>query len=330
MTLEWYNTKKLEKYAPDANLYFIVGARRIGKTLHFQKKSFELFKETGQQTMWIRNKKVEFADPSFIADFLNAGRKFGWIDDDWFTQPDGVYTGEGENVIKFQSISTFSNRRGNMTADVGQIVFDEFMPEDRRYPKRAHIGLMSLTKTVLSGKRDAKCYCLSNFISAANPYWVGFQIYPDPKKDVTNFPDKGIAIEVCRGYRCAIEEDNPWNRVYKAGGYQDYASETEDSLWQLISKVPKGGELHPYFVMRDGVVYGGTWYNGILYWHVYNNQVNKDHYIFATTVQEVGGRVTLMPPFFKRDLKEYMLHGMMRFQNANVMYAILNIIFETV
>src|SRR5690606_3009910 len=118
---------------------------------------------------------------------------------------------------------------------------------------RAHIGLMSLTKTVLSGKRDAKCYCLSNFISAANPYWVGFQIYPDPKKDVTNFPDKGIAIEVCRGYRCAIEEDNPWNRVYRAGGYQDYASETEDSLWQLIAKVPKGGELHPYFVMRDGV-----------------------------------------------------------------------------
>ena len=159
---------------------------------------------------------------------------------------------------------------------------------------------------------------------------VGFQIYPDPKKDVTNFPDKGIAIEVCRGYRCEIEEDNPWNRVYRAGGYQDYASETEDSLWQLIAKVPKGGELHPYFVMRDGVVYGGTWYNGILYWHVYNNQVNKDHYIFATTVQEVGGRVTLMPPFFKKDLKEYMLHGMMRFQNANVMYAILNIIFETV
>ena len=177
---DWYNTAKLDKYASDAMMYFIVGERRIGKTLHFQKKAFELFEETGLQTMWLRNKKVEFADPSFIADFLNAPRKFGWCDEENICFPDGVYTDKDktEQIIKFQSISTFSNRRGNMTDNVGMIVFDEFMPEDRRYPKRAHIGLMSLTKTVLSGRKDAKCYCLSNFISAANPYWVGFQIYP--------------------------------------------------------------------------------------------------------------------------------------------------------
>jgi hypothetical protein len=217
-----------------------------------------------------------------------------------------------------------------MTDYVGMIVFDEFMPEDRRYPKRAHIGLMSLTKTVLSGKKDAKCYCLSNFISAANPYWVGFQIYPDKDKDVTNFRDKGLAIEVCRGYKCAIDDDNPWNRVYRAGNYQDYASEEEDSLFQLIQKVPKAGKPHPFYIKSNGIIYGATWYNGLLYWHLYNNQIRDGDFLFATTLQETGDGVSIIPRFMKKDLKEYSEQNIMRYQSANVMYAILSILFETV
>lgn len=326
---EWYNTDKLERYAPDANLYFIVGKRRIGKTLHFQKKAFELWDKEGLQTMWIRNKKVEFQDPSFTRDFLNAPHKFGWCDEDVICAPDGVYTDrtKKKQIIKFQSISTFSNRRGNMTDEVGMMVFDEFMPEDRKYPKKAAIGLMSLTKTVLSGREDSKCYCLSNFVSSANPYWAAFQIYPERKYDVTNFKDKGIAIEVCRGYREAIEENNPWNRVYKAGGYQDYASEAEDSLFNLIAKVPKGAQLRQQFIKSDGIIYGASYYKGLIYWHT---AVPNTKMVFAANLDEVSDKVNLIPRILKDQIKLGVENNIFRFQNPNVMYAILSIIFDTV
>ena len=324
---DWYNTDKLERYAKDAQMYFVAGERRIGKTLHFQRKAFELFDSDGLKTMWLRNKKIELADPSFYNDFLNAPKAFGWCEADAYAKEDGVYTKDHRQVIKFQSISTFSNRRGNMTNDVGMIVFDEFMPEDRRYPKKCHIGLLSLTKTVLSGRSDAKCYCLSNFISAANPYWVGFGIYPKREYDVTNFRDKGIAIEVCRGYRTAIEPANPWNKVYKAGGYQDYATETEDSLFNLVCPTPRGGKLYHIFILSGGRTYGATLKDGLMYFH---EAKPNTEYVFSANLQETSDRVALIPKFFAKYLKEWSEANILRFDTPNVMYAILSIMYNSV
>lgn len=325
--MEWYNTDKLERYAPDANIYFVVGARRIGKTLHFQKKAFELWDNDGLQTMWMRNKKVELCEPSFYNDFLNAPKTFGWCSDACYSKDSGVFDGDGNQIIKFQSISTFSNRRGNMTADVGMIVFDEFMPEDRKYPKKAHTGLMSLTKTVLSGKPDAKCYCLSNFISAANPYFVGFGIYPKREYDVTYFRNKGLAIEVCRGYKIAIEPDNPWNRVYKAGNYQDYAEETEDSLFNLVCPTPRGGNMHNVFILSGGRIYGATLKDGLMHFHEAKpNTIN----IYASNLQETNDRIGLLPKFYAKYLKEWSEANILRFDSPNTMYAILSIMYDAV
>lgn len=325
--MDWYNTDKLDKHAPDAKMRFIVGARRIGKTLHFQKRAFELFNTEGLQTMWVRNKKVELTDPSFINDFLNAPKKFGWCDQECYTTGEGVFSEDKEPIIKFQSISTFSNRRGNMTDLVGEITVDEFMPEDRRYPKRCHIGLMSLTKTVLSGRENSYCNCLSNFISSANPYFVGFQIYPDKKYDVTNFKSKGIAIEVCRGYKGAIEDDNPWNAVYRAGAYQDYANAEEDKLFNLITTVPKSGTLHNVFIVSNGVSYGCTFKNGYVYFH--ENKPNT-RFVFSPNLQETTDKIGLVPKFYRDLLKQWSDDNVLRFANPNVMYAILSMIYETV
>jgi len=324
---EWYNTKKLEKYAPDASMYFIVGARRIGKTLHFQKKAFDLWYEKGLQTMWLRNKKVELSDPSFYGDFLNAPKLFGWCSPSCYAKQEGVYDQDNNQIIKFQSISTFGNRRGNMSADVGLMVFDEFMPEDRRYPKRAHIGLLSLTKTILSGREDAKCYCLSNFVSSANPYWVGFGIYPNREKDVTYFRNKGIAIEVCRGYRSAIEQDNKWTRVYKAGGYQDYASEQEDSLFELVVPTPKGGKEHGIYILSGGKTYGATIKDGLLHFHPAKPLTPN---VYTASLQETSADVALIPRFYRRDLKLWSEANILRFDSPNTMFAILSIIYDAV
>lgn len=327
--LEWYNTAKLDRAAHDALINFIVGERRIGKTTHFMERILNDWYRDGSEAMWLRNKKVELVDPTFTAGFLTTAKLMGWCEEEFITAPDGVYTDRSkeEQVIHFQSISTASNRRGNATPNIKTMVFDEFMPEDRRYLKHAHKMLMSLTKTVLSGRTDARCYCLSNYISSANPYFVGFRIYPERKKDVTYFEDKGIAIEICRGYRTAIEPDNPWNKVYAAGGYQDYATAEEDSLFMLITRVPRGAEMLPHCILSNGIVYAASHSDGLIYWHEYKGPCR---WLYAATLQETSNKVGLIPRWFMKDLKLWSENNLMRFTSPNTMFSILSIIYDAI
>ena len=331
----WYDLARLIRACTDRAimLFFVVGARRIGKTLFFQRLACQLFIQTGWQTMWMRNKKVELIEDGFTSSFLNACQSRGWCPAEWICRPDGVWTSankeEAEQVFMFQSISTFSNRRGNETPKVLMLVLDEFMGEDRKYPPTPAKALMSISKTVLSGREDARCFCLSNFISSANPYFVGFRIYPKEGKDVSVFEDKGIAIEICRGYKCAIEQDNPWNKVYAAGGYQDYAEADEDTLIQLVRRPPKGAQPINYFILDDGILYRPLVKDNLVFYEEYHGKTNGQA-VYATSLQEAGQGIYLLPNVLKNDIKELVAGNAARFATPNVMFAILHTLYETV
>lgn len=326
----WYNPKKILPYFDDTMLMMIIGARRIGKTDMFLRLACDLWQRFRLRSMWVRNKLTELKEPSFFNEFLNDAKMLGWCPDDWYVKADGVHVTDDEDpVIKFQSISVFSNRRGGAHPDVVMMVFDEFMPEDRRYPHMCAAGLLSLTKTVFSGNTDARCFCLSNFVSAANPYFVKFRIYPAKDRDVTFYPDKSILIERCRDYRCAILDDNPWNRVYKSAGVGNYASEEEDKLIELIRRPPKGAIPKPYVVLCDGIIYRSWEKNGMSYWDEYRGSL-KDTVVWTPNLKECSDTVSLILPFMKKNIEEQMMMGTLRFKNPNVMFAILSMVFETV
>lgn len=326
----WYNGLKILPHFDYSMLMNIVGARRIGKTDLFLRLACDLWTRFRLRTMWVRNKMTELKEPSFFNEFLNDARLNGWCPETWITKADGVHVPDDPDpVIKFQSISVFSNRRGGSHPDVIMMVFDEFMPEDRRYPHMCASGLLSLTKTVFSGNTEARCFCLSNFVSAANPYFVKFRIYPAKNKDITVFREKSMLIERCRGYRCAILEDNPWNNVYKAAGIGNYASEEEDKLIELIRTVPKGATAKGYLILIDGILYRGWDKNGMTYWNEYHGSV-KDTVIWTPNLKECSDTVTLIPKFAKNHIAEAMEYGTLRFRNPNVMFAILSMVFETV
>ena len=311
-------------------IMMIIGARRIGKTDLFLRLACDLWQRFNLRTMWVRNKLTELKEPSFFNEFLNDAKIHNWCPEGWVTKADGVHDpGDPEPVILFQSISVFSNRRGGAHPEVIMMVLDEFMPEDRKYPHMCATGLLSLTKTVFSGNEEARCFCLSNFVSAANPYFVKFRIYPRKDQDITVFPDKSILIERCKDYRCAILEDNKWNRAYKAAGVGNYASEEEDRLIELIRPVPKGATPAPWLVLSDGVLYRRWQKNGMSYWNEYKGSI-KDTVIYTPNLKECSDSVTLMMPFMKKHIEEEMQMGMLRFKNPNVMFAILSMVFETV
>lgn len=325
---QWYNTDKLNKYAPDAIINFIIGQRRIGKTYFFQKMAIDNYERDGSQTLWLRNRKTEFESP-FVEDFLNGMKSIGVATSNSYeVKPHGLYK-DGDLVVKFHSLSTFSNLRGNAYPNINMIVFDEFCPEDRRYPKNSHTGLMSITKTVLSGKKDAKVYCLSNYISVANPYFVGFNIYPNGKMDVTNFKDKKVSIEVCRGYNCAIETDNPWNSVYSAGGYQAYGEASEDELWTLISKAPVKSNRFSYYIRADNETYGFEISNEMLWVHKCSPQ-NGQGTVYGRTMQDCNDKVYIMPNEFKKQLKGWVESNILRYADANTMFVVLGIVYSDI
>lgn len=327
----YYNPGKILPYLDDTMVFFIVGERRIGKTDYFLRLACRLYIETGKQTMWIRNKLVELQDPSFHAAFLTDAKRYGWCPPEWETRSDGVYTSEGrdgQQVILFQSITTFSNRRGGSNPDVLMMVFDEFMPEDRRYPPAAAKGLMSLTKTVFSGNSEARVFCLSNIVSAVNPYFAAFRIYPEAGRDVTLYPDKRILIERCRGYHRAIEQDNPWTAIYRAGRYGDYADESEDDLLSLVvDRMPKGLAPYDWGIVASGQLYrayaGDRW----IYFARQGGDPPRGLTLYTADREAVSNRVRYIPSDITRAIKGIFDRGLGRFIGANCLFDIMSIIY---
>ena len=333
----WASLLKLYRSAPECLLWFMIGARRIGKTDLMLQLSILLWVRHRRKTMWIRDVLETMKSSAFQADFLNDAYEFGWIHDiddkhRWSVKDDGVHEPEtGEVVIKFQSLSTYSSRRGPGHPDVDLILFDEFIPEDRRYQKGALKGLMSLTKTVFSGRQGCRCICTSNYVSLSNPYFAGLEIYPDPEKDVTVWPEKMVAVERCRGYRCAIADDSGWNRLYKAAGYGDYADEDEDMMHKLIRKMPKGAKGDDW-----AVNIGGQWFRiytapkgiRIAKREKEQNLFKQKLVFYVTDPKDLSDDVVMIDAFHRVMIDNDIASGRLRYEDPNTLFAFINLTYN--
>lgn len=341
MSKDYYNTKKIRKFSFDKDgkdrkipVWMILGARRIGKTQRFKGEAIGRYLDGGERTMWMRNKAVEMEKDGFRLDFLNMADDFRLengkllkIPEEFETRLDGVYADKGASdcLIPFQSLNTYSNRRGNMAKGVTNIVFDEFMPEDRKYPKGCFTAVQSLAMTILEGNPDAKLYMLSNYISAGNPYFAGWRVVPSDM-DVTIYDDKGIGIEVCRGYRSAVEDDSPWRKVFKAGRYQDYESDAEDPMLGLIKKRPEVSTKQGYSVYINGNKYGSWIGKDAIYWGPDNSPDGYRTYV--SDKKQVSDKYGMIPSMFRKDLKRQFELNSLRYHDINTMQDVLSIIFE--
>lgn len=329
--LRYYNCDRIIKYGGDMPLWMVFGERRIGKTHLFTWVAIELYKRYGWQSAFLRNRKVEFEESGFLNSFLNAPLRFGWVDETWVCKPEGVYDGEGNLVILFQALSTYSNARGNEHPDLHFIFMDEVQREDAKVTKRPHIAIMSLCQTFFSGKPDCLCILASNRISATNMMFLGFKIYPDSKYPVTVFKDKGIVIECCRkgDYHKDIEEDNPFNKVYRAGGYGDYADDDEDDMMRLVKPVPKGSRPVYFFnFLMDGIIY--SCYHNAPYYYFSENKgkLNPNLQLSSPNLEECVPGVVKTGKMELRKLREMMDANVLRYSTPNVMMAIVSLIYS--
>ena len=328
----WFSGLKILPYYDECAIFWLIGERRIGKTDLLLRVACLLWLVFKLKTVWIRNKLVELQDPENSGGFLNDAYKMGWCPETWTIRPDGIHEGpekESETIFKFMSISTFSNARGGAHPDVEMMVFDEFVPENMKYPKMCASGILSLTKTVFSGRDTSKLFCCSNFVAVANPYFVKMRIYPAKNRDVTFFPEKAMLIERCNGYRCAISKDSLWNRAYRSAGIGNYANEEEDERHRLIKPIPKGATPEPYVIMDDGIVYRGWSKNGVIYYGEYKGSLDNI-VIYTPNLKECSDRVNLIMPWIRRHIDEDMQAGVIRFKDPNTMFSILSLAYDAV
>ena len=325
---------KLLKKARGCPIWFMIGARRIGKTDLSLQIAIRLWEKYRRQTMWIREVLETFKMNNFQADFLNDPYKFGWIHDvddkhKWTCGIEGVRDPEGNLVIKFQSLSTYSSRRGPGHPDVDLMIFDEFIPEDRKYINAGLQGLMSLTKTVFSGREGTRCICTSNFVALSNPYFAGFEIFPNPKQDVSVWPEKRVAVERCRGYRCSIAEQSSWNKVYQAAGYGDYADEEDDEMRRLIRKMPKGAKPDRWAVMIRGKwfrIYTAS--NGTRIARLERNLNKSGIAMYVTDPRDLSDEVVMLPAVARMSIDNDIALGRMRYEDPNTLFAFVNLTYN--
>lgn len=303
----------------------------MGKTDFWLQVSIRLYQRFGCQTVWIRNKKVELSEDGNYTAFLNDAKYFSWCPEEWDARQDGVYESSdktAEQIIKFASISTFSNKRGGGHPRVMLMVFDEMIPEDRRYPKMCAQGLLSLANSMTRGR--CKIVVCSNFVSAGNPYFALFEVYNNPKYDVTLYDDKSICIELAHGYRKAIKDESEFSKLMRAGKMPQYEDENSDPLIGLVSSIPKGSKPAPYLYLIDRKYYREWAKSGVIYFDQWNGDIPDGMIIYTPNVTECTDGVRMLPTYITKYLTETMDNNLMRFKNPNVMFKILNVIYNAV
>ena len=321
------------RWHDDIFMHMAIGLRGCGPTDYALRLAIMLFECWTCQTVWLRHKLTELTQEGNFESFLNDAHKHEWCPDEWTAKEDGVYTHpkDGDRAIIFRSISTFSNSRGAGHPNVLFAVFDEMIPEDGRYQPNAKMcvkGLLSLMESFTRGREGSFLLVCSNYVTARNPYWAKLHIFNNPKYDVTVFADKACAIEVCRGYNVANKKDSKLSRLKKAAGMMDYGDEKSDPLIGLVEPVPKGAKRTGYVIVSNGLIYRENVQSGISYWEELHGDIPNKTIVLSPNVAECTVGVQMVPKWLLKSMTEQMNNNLLRFSDPNVMFGILDMIYD--
>lgn len=326
----YFDFKKSMKYGDKCPTMMFMGGRGVGKTCTGTHLVCKAYLDHGIKSLWIRTTKEEMKH-DFINNFLNSALEFEWCPEDWSVNETGVWTSkyDGDQIVRFASLSTYGGFRGNKSPiNMECIIYDEFCPEDRKYYcKEPNKAIMSICETAFRRNPHAKLLMFANNVSVSNPFMCATRVFPKKGYDVTVFNDKGISLEICRGYkRSNDDEDNPWRKTYSAFNYSMYDDETDHELFKLIEKVPKGAKLQKHCFMTDSGNYVYYMKDGICYWDLYNGDT-KDMFHYTNKAEMMAPGIYSYK-FLEKFIKEGIDSGSFRYATPNVLYAVMTLVYN--
>lgn len=128
--------------------YIFITPRNIGKTYSGMKLVYDVYKTTGEYTIWMRSTDVELKE--IIKDFSETKYEFWPLE--WKLVGNSVIDNTtGNLVLKFISLSTAHNFASIKGTNCFGIIYDEFLPRSSR-TQPSYVALTDFIKTVERNK----------------------------------------------------------------------------------------------------------------------------------------------------------------------------------
>lgn len=310
-------------------LNFVVGGRGTGKTFSFKKWAIT---DPRYETVWIRRYQddVERLEKKFLSDLYGEGVLTP--EDDVRIEDHVLYIGKSPKIY-FVGLNTARKVKSQSFHNVDKIIYDEVfeLEKNAKYLKMEVDLFLELLETVnrlrVDGRREVRCFFLSNKTTFVNPYFTYWGIIPF-EGEFKTFKDGLIVVQNYENESFKeVKRQTNFGRLVAGTKYGDYA--VENKVWLddngLLEKKPANCRLICNIRWEDK--YLGVWEspNMILY---VSNQYNKGNRPTFTTKYEVkDDEYPLIPknnPF--RMLVAALENGVLRFEDnvvKNIIYLII-------
>lgn len=272
----FYNGKQALSYGTP--FIFTLGTRSIGKTFYWTKRQINRFLKTGRKFGFVKrykedlksvaekffdNNAYEFPDHTFDADGFSSASGGRFV-------IDGKVAGYGMTLNK-------ANRmKGISMADVDELIFDEFLPEDGIYLPSEVGAAFSLYQSVARGygkaiRPDVRFVFIANHVTLNNPYFRELKIRDmyKPGTKILVDPDRGWVAEFTNSEEIAKEiSETSFGKMIAKTKYGEYAIKAQFYLDDptFIAK-PNGSGAYVCTLVWNGKDFGVYEYmdDGLLY-----------------------------------------------------------------
>ena len=202
---------------------FVVGNRGAGKTFSFKKWGVSSFLKTGKQFIYLRRYKSEIDDMSNF--FMDIQEYF----------PDHELTVKGKKLYCDGKVCGYLIALSNALVkksvnykEVDKIGYDEFVIDKGalRYLQNEVVKFLEFYETVARMRDDVRVLFMSNAVSVVNPYFLYWNMRPDPKKRFTR--QGHLLIEFVRNDEFVeAKYKTKFGQIIKGTEYGNYAIENE-------------------------------------------------------------------------------------------------------
>jgi len=193
----YYNPQQMLSY--NRIISFVIASRGIGKTYAMKKYIINRFLKTGAQFIYLRMYKTELKKIAQL--FNDVSQEFP---DHKFEVKGKEFYIDGQVAGFAVPLSAWQSFKGNSFPNVETILFDEFIREKDNvgYPPNCVESLLNIIDTVIRNRDNFRCVCLSNSVSVVNPWFLYFNILPEPNEDgkfKRFYPYKHTVLEIPDG-----------------------------------------------------------------------------------------------------------------------------------
>lgn len=250
----WYDKQQLLSHNKIMNM--VLSNRGGGKTFCMTRWAIDDYKKNGSQCVWVRRYQTEIDEMLTNGKFFDAVREY-YPNDELTIDGNFGYV-NGDLAIYFIALSTSRQLKSNNYPFVNKIIFDEFIIDKGRvtYLKNEVEVFLDLYETIARMRDNVRAVLLANSITIVNPYFLFWNIKPNPNK---RFTVKGqVCVELFTDAEFIEKKKNTrFGQLVSGTRYGNYAIENKwllDNDTFVMDKTPEAEFM--LGIKYCGIMYG--------------------------------------------------------------------------